>query len=138
MTLPVSSGSKSSDDTDVAAKQLEAYFIRQVLADMPSSGLLGGDGVAGSTFRGMFEEILADTMAETGQLGLGQSLAASLDASGPRKADGELAASLMPLDVGDGGGLSHDDPQEFVDVTTREMLIAKPSAQSVDSIVGVE
>ncbi len=61
-----------------AATQLEAFFLRQFLAEArPESGLMGG-GFAGETFRDMLDSALADAMASAGGLGLSATFEASL------------------------------------------------------------
>ncbi len=55
----------------VAARQLEAFFVRHLLAQSRSkeAGLLDG-GFAGDTFRDMLDNAIADTVADAGGLGL--------------------------------------------------------------------
>lgn len=65
-----------------AAKQFEAYFLRQVLSTMPKGAMFGGDGAASSTLHGMFNEVLADAVAEGGQVGLADELQAAIE--GPK------------------------------------------------------
>jgi len=61
-----------------AARQLEAFFLRQLLAEArPESGILGG-GFAGDTFRDMLDSALADAMASAGGLGLSATFESSL------------------------------------------------------------
>lgn len=53
-----------------AAKQLEAFFLRQFLAEArPSTGSKDG-GFAGDTFKDMFDNALADSMSASGGFGL--------------------------------------------------------------------
>ncbi len=86
-----------------AARQLEAFFLRQFLAEArPESSFLGG-GFAGDTFRDMLDGALADSMATAGGLGLtgtfetslGGEPAAAPAARGHGRFDG-LAAPLAP------------------------------------------
>jgi len=62
------------DDTGAAAKALEAYFLRQVLAEVRSA-----TGFAGATFHEMLDEALADAMASSGGLGLADVVEGSMD-----------------------------------------------------------
>ena len=58
-------------DTPAAAKQLEAFFLRQLLAEARTAGggMLDG-GFAGDTFKQMLDEAIADKMAAAGGLGM--------------------------------------------------------------------
>jgi len=67
-----------------AAKQLEAYFLRQVLSTMPKGTMFGGDGASASTLHGMFTEVLADAMSEGQGTGLGAQLREALEGAQPR------------------------------------------------------
>lgn len=54
-----------------AARQLEAFFLRQLLAEArPAGGGAIDGGFAGDTFEQMLDEALADKMASAGGLGL--------------------------------------------------------------------
>ena len=81
---PIGGGS-SGDGAAEAARQLEAYFLRQVLSNMPKSSLFGGDGAAGSTLHGMFTEVLADAVADGGDVGLAAELQNAIAGSQPRQ-----------------------------------------------------
>ena len=72
-------GAGGADGAAEAAKQLEAYFLRQVLSTMPKGAMFGGDGAASSTLHGMFNEVLADAVAEGGQVGLAKELQAAME-----------------------------------------------------------
>jgi flagellar protein FlgJ len=64
------------DETTVAARGLEAHFLRQLLAEVRGTaegGLLDG-GFAGSTFREMLDGALADRMAQGGGIGIAKLL----------------------------------------------------------------
>jgi murein DD-endopeptidase MepM/ murein hydrolase activator NlpD len=61
-----------AEQANTAARQLEAFFLRQLLAEArPAAGGLDG-GFAGDTFKQMLDEALADKMANAGGLGLAQ------------------------------------------------------------------
>lgn len=61
-----------------AAKQLEAFFLRQFLSEArPKSQMLDG-GFAGDTFRDMLDTAMADSMAAAGGLGLASSFDTAL------------------------------------------------------------
>jgi Rod binding domain-containing protein len=68
------------DDADKAARQLEAYFLRQLLTQVRGDGPspLGG-GFAGATFRAMLDEAMADRMAAGGGVGLAPTFRRELD-----------------------------------------------------------
>jgi len=51
-----------------AGKQLEAFFLRQLLSEAQTEGTDGG--FAGDTFKQMFNEAVADKMASAGGIGL--------------------------------------------------------------------
>ncbi len=54
-----------------AAKQLEAFFLRQLLAESRPQGGGGVDsGFASDTFKGMLDEAIADKMSNAGGIGL--------------------------------------------------------------------
>lgn len=67
------------DDPAVAASKLEAFFIRQFLAQArPSSGSMLDGGFAGDTFREMLDTRMADSIADAGGLGLASSFEAAM------------------------------------------------------------
>jgi murein DD-endopeptidase MepM/ murein hydrolase activator NlpD len=68
-----------TDDKHVAAKQLEAFFLRRLLAEArpQGTGLLDG-GFAGDTFKQMLDEAIADKMAGAGGLGMAEMFAKQL------------------------------------------------------------
>jgi len=54
----------------VAAQQLEAFFLRQLLAEArPQGGAIDG-GFAGDTFKQMLDEAIADKMSAAGGIGM--------------------------------------------------------------------
>jgi len=60
-----------ADEAKTAAKQLEAFFLRRLLAEARPAGGGGIDGgFAGDTFKQMLDEAVADKMAAAGGLGL--------------------------------------------------------------------
>jgi Rod binding domain-containing protein len=82
---PIGGGPSGQGGAGEAARQLEAYFLRQVLSTMPKGALFGGDGAAASTIHGMFTEVLADAVAEGGDVGLAAELQHALEGSEPRQ-----------------------------------------------------
>lgn len=71
------------DDAHVAAKQLEAFFLRRVLAEArPEGGGALDGGFAGDTFKQMLDEQLADKMAGAGGFGMADMLAKQLEKPG--------------------------------------------------------
>src|SRR5438046_1707462 len=69
---PQGQGADQSRDPAVG---LEAYFLRQVLAEVNKSadGLFGG-GFAGGTFSEMLNEALADSITSSGGIGIAKQL----------------------------------------------------------------
>ena len=66
------------DDKLVAAKQLEAFFVRRILAEArPKGGMLDG-GFAGETFSQMLDEALSDQLSGAGKLGMAEMFASAL------------------------------------------------------------
>lgn len=112
MTTPISNepSSAKGQDARVAAQQLEAYFLRRILAESGPSTAFGGDGIAGSTFRGMFEEALADAVSETGQVGLTDVIVGALDGEGGQRASVDVGARAVWTEVG-----APDDPEALAD-----------------------
>lgn len=74
---------KADDATTKAAKQLEAFFLRRLLAEArPQSGGLVDGGFAGDTFKQMLDEAVADKVAAAGGLGMASMFAAQLGGKG--------------------------------------------------------
>jgi murein DD-endopeptidase MepM/ murein hydrolase activator NlpD len=70
-----------TDPAHTAGKQLEAFFLRQLLAESrPQAG--GDDGFAGDTFKQMFDEAVADKMSSAGGIGLADMFAKQLSIKG--------------------------------------------------------
>lgn len=74
--LPVPATERPLADTKAAAQALEAYFLRQVLAEVHTSSesALFGGGFAGSTFHEMLNAELAESMSKSGGIGLSKML----------------------------------------------------------------
>ncbi len=71
------------DDAHVAAKQLEAFFTRRLLAEaQPDGGGMLDGGFAGDTFKQMFNEALADKMSSGSGLGMSELFAQQLENKG--------------------------------------------------------
>jgi murein DD-endopeptidase MepM/ murein hydrolase activator NlpD len=69
-----------AEQAKTAAKQLEAFFLRQLLAEARPQGGGGIDsGFAGDTFKQMLDEALADKMSSAGGLGLASMFEKQLD-----------------------------------------------------------
>lgn len=70
-----------------AAQDLEAYFLRQMLAEVKvGEGSLLDGGFEASTFKEMFNEAIAKEMAKAGGLGIGKELEKELGAGMPKSA----------------------------------------------------
>lgn len=66
------------DPRQTAARQLEAFFVRQLLAEArPKGGMLDA-GFAGDTFAQMLDEAISDKVAGAGGLGLAEQFAQHL------------------------------------------------------------
>jgi murein DD-endopeptidase MepM/ murein hydrolase activator NlpD len=66
-------------DAHVAAKQLEAFFLRQLLAESrPQGGGMLDGGFAGDTFKQMLDEAIADKMSAAGGIGMAAMFARQL------------------------------------------------------------
>lgn len=79
------------DDAQVAAKQLEAFFLRQLLSESrPQGGGLIDGGFAGDTFKQMLDEAIADKMTAAGGVGLTAMFAKQLGSAD------EVARPAMP------------------------------------------
>ncbi|HMG52007.1 MAG TPA: rod-binding protein, partial [Kofleriaceae bacterium] len=82
---------KTRDGVQVAARQLEAFFLRQMLAESrPQGGGALDGGFAGDTFKQMLDEAIADKMSAAGGIGMATMFAKQLG-----KAD-EVAAPPPP------------------------------------------
>lgn len=82
-------------DAEVAAKQLEAFFLRRLLSEArPASSIDGG--FAGETFAEMLNEAIADKMAGAGGVGMAGMFATQLAGTAPT----ETPAAIAPLELG--------------------------------------
>jgi murein DD-endopeptidase MepM/ murein hydrolase activator NlpD len=89
---------RTHDSAHVAAKQLESFFLRQLLAESrPQGGMLDG-GFAGDTFKQMLDEAIADKMSAAGGVGMAQMFARQLDSTG--QAAGHAAPAIAALAPG--------------------------------------
>jgi murein DD-endopeptidase MepM/ murein hydrolase activator NlpD len=69
-------------DEQKAAKQLEAFFLRRLLAEArPQAGMLD-DGFAGDTFKQMLDEAISDKMAGAGGIGMAEMFEKQLAGKG--------------------------------------------------------
>lgn len=81
-TLPPPAALDRGDPAE-AARQLEAFFVRQflALARPKTSGMLDG-GFAGDTFRDLLDSAMGDAIADAGGLGLADTFEAALGGEG--------------------------------------------------------
>ncbi|HEV7558054.1 MAG TPA: peptidoglycan DD-metalloendopeptidase family protein [Kofleriaceae bacterium] len=88
-----------NDPKQVAAKQLEAFFLRRMLAEARPEGTGGLDGgFAGDTFKQMLDEAIADKMSAAGGVGMAKMFAKQLGGSEETaKVANPMPASSMPL-----------------------------------------
>lgn len=90
----------AKDDAHVAAKQLEAFFLRRLLAEArPEGGGALDGGFAGDTFKQMLDEQIADKMAAAGGIGLADMFAGQLTSPGDAAAAPVRAAAAAPSSV---------------------------------------
>lgn len=81
------------DGVQVAAKQLEAFFLRRMLAESrPQGGGMLAGGFAGDTFKQMLDEAIADKMTAAGGIGMTAMFARQLG-----KADEIGATPVAPI-----------------------------------------
>lgn len=86
-----------AEQAKTAAKQLEAFFLRQLLAEARPQGAGGIDGgFAGDTFKQMLDEALADKMSAAGGLGMATMFQSTLDGSAQQGNTTSLTTSAMP------------------------------------------
>ncbi len=72
---------KVQDDSKAAAQQLEAFFLRQLLAEARPQGGMVDAGFAGDTFKSMLDEAIADKMSAAGGIGMSAMFAKQLGKS---------------------------------------------------------
>ena len=94
-TAPTPHVPAQADQVKTAAKQLEAFFLRQLLAEArPAGGGIDG-GFAGDTFKQMLDEALADKMSSAGGIGMAKlfekQLANPIDSTPPITATAPMA-----------------------------------------------
>jgi murein DD-endopeptidase MepM/ murein hydrolase activator NlpD len=81
------------DAAHVAARQLESFFLRQMLSESrPQGGGMLDGGFAGDTFKQMLDEAIADKMTAAGGIGMTQMFAKQLG-----KADEVAGAPAPPI-----------------------------------------
>lgn len=86
-----------AEQAKTAAKQLEAFFLRQLLAEARPQGGGGIDGgFAGDTFKQMLDEALADKMSGAGGLGMATLFESHLDGSAKIAATSARGPELAP------------------------------------------
>ncbi|MCW5804106.1 MAG: M23 family metallopeptidase [Deltaproteobacteria bacterium] len=95
MTAAIAPGATAApaakDPVQTAAKQLEAFFLRRLLAEARPQGGGGIDGgFAGDTFKQMLDEAVADKMAAAGGVGLAGMFAKQLGGKGAVQAQPQV------------------------------------------------
>lgn len=92
-------------DAREAAEQAEALFVRMLLKEvrrsMPEDGLFSSREM--STFQDMFDERVADQIAQSGQLGLADAIEQSITGQAPTR-----SAALHAYDRAAGHAHAHD------------------------------
>jgi murein DD-endopeptidase MepM/ murein hydrolase activator NlpD len=105
---PPTPAQKAHDGAKTAAKQLEAFFLRQMLSEARPQGGGGLDGgFAGDTFKQMLDDAIADKMSAAGGVGMSQMFAQQLDkgseVAAPPSAPGTAIAPVIDPSI-DGRG----------------------------------
>jgi murein DD-endopeptidase MepM/ murein hydrolase activator NlpD len=90
----------AQDAAKAAGKQLEAFFLRQLLSEAQPDGASDG-GFAGDTFKQMFNEAVADKMASAGGIGLADVFSKQLakQAGGSTAQTPEISHAALALPV---------------------------------------
>ena len=89
-------------DAKTAAKQLEAFFLRRLLAEArPQGGGMLDGGFAGDTFKQMLDEAVADKVSAAGGLGMADLFVKQLTgtdppAPSPHGMPGGVPAGVLP------------------------------------------
>lgn len=102
MTAAISAGTTpapaAKDPVQTAAKQLEAFFLRRLLAEARPQGGGGIDGgFAGDTFKQMLDEAVADKMSAAGGVGMAAMFAKQLGGKG---AAPQAHPQVGPIELG--------------------------------------
>lgn len=93
--VPPAQAETKAHQVQTAAKQLEAFFLRRLLAEArPQGGMLDG-GFAGDTFKQMLDEAIADKMTAAGGVGMAQLFSRALSPSVTAPATPSLPASRV-------------------------------------------
>lgn len=89
----------TADDVAEASRELEAFFVRQFLAQArpQTPGMLDG-GFAGDTFRDMLDNAMADAIADAGGMGLAMTFESALGGERPNIAPPQGHSVLDALD----------------------------------------
>lgn len=99
--LPTTASAPASvkDDAGEAAKMLEAYFLRRIMAEVrgSSEGSLLSGGFSGDVFREMLDGALSDSMAESGGIGLAAMVVQQLGGETVPAAPSGLPASARAV-----------------------------------------
>ena len=92
----VDPATKARNDAKAAARQLEAFFLRQMLTEArPQGGGALDGGFAGDTFKQMMDDAMADKMSAAGGIGM-----ASLFAKQLGQGNAPAQASLPATPIG--------------------------------------
>lgn len=85
-----------AEQAETAAKQLEAFFLRQLLTEArPQGGGIDG-GFAGDTFKQMLDDALADKMSNAGGFGMASMFQSQLDGTARIATTNAHGAELAP------------------------------------------
>ncbi|HEY0192842.1 MAG TPA: peptidoglycan DD-metalloendopeptidase family protein [Kofleriaceae bacterium] len=86
---------KARNEAKTAAKQLEAFFLRQMLTEArPQGGGALDGGFAGDTFKQMLDDAMADKMSAAGGVGMAKMFASQLGKGEPPTAAPTADATL--------------------------------------------
>jgi len=95
---PATAPSTTREQAKTAAKQLEAFFLRRLLAEARPKGasMLDG-GFAGDTFKDMLDEAIADKMAAAGGLGMSDLFIKQLGPKSTMEVEAPVHPDLGPM-----------------------------------------
>lgn len=138
MAMP---GQAPEASAEVAGKQLEAFFLRRMLAEMRATvgeGMFSG-GYSTEMFQNMLDEAMADEMSESGSVGIADVISKELEGNSPNPT-GELemlsankgALSVQSLS-------SKARPEGMLAIKPATMPLQKPSVSTlapIESAIG--
>ena len=131
---------------EVAGKNLEAFFLRRMLAEMRATvgeGMFSG-GYAEETFQNMLDEAMADEMSKSGGVGIAEMISKELETGekGASVKSGQFAGDEY-LAISASGGKSAVAAQALAVAPANSsgpsisLAASEPSVPSIESSIGV-